>query len=63
METGRRIGQSVGTVAVVGGVVTGFAGLVAGVFAFLNGEAVGAGACFAAAAIAFGLVANAVLRG
>ncbi len=48
--------------SVIAGMVTGFAALVAAVFAFIEGDWVGTGACFAAAAIAFGLVANAMLR-
>jgi hypothetical protein len=48
--------------AVIAGLVTGFIGLVAAVFAIFAGKAVGAGVCLAAAALAFGLLANALLR-
>jgi hypothetical protein len=42
--------------------VTGLAGLLAGVLAFFTAEWVGVGVCLGAAALAFGLAANAVLR-
>jgi len=47
---------------VAGAVVCGLAGLVCGCVAALKGDFVGGGACFAAGAVAFGLLANAVLR-
>ena len=48
--------------AIVGGLVTGGAGLVAALIAFVDVDMVGMGVCLGAAALAFGLVANAVLR-
>lgn len=48
--------------AVVGGLATGVAGLLAALIAFVNDDMVGMGVCLGAAALAFGLVVNAVLR-
>lgn len=48
--------------AIVGGLVTGAAGLVAALIALINDDMVGMGVCLGAAALAFGLVANAALR-
>ena len=53
--------------AVYGACVAGLLGLLAGFAAFLTGPTdpqhyIGAGVCLAAAALAFGLLANAVLR-
>lgn len=49
-------------VVLILGLVTGIAGLLAAVFAFFSADWVGAGLCLAAAAVAFGLLANALLR-
>jgi hypothetical protein len=49
-------------VAIVMGLVTGFTGLAAAVFAFVTFNWVGVGVCLGAAALSFGLVANAALR-
>ena len=43
-------------------VVTGIASLVVAVFSFASANWVGAGICLVSAALAFGLVANALLR-
>jgi hypothetical protein len=51
------VGQSV-----LAGMITGFAGLVVATFAFFGGDWIGAGICLAASAVAFGLLANALLR-
>jgi hypothetical protein len=48
--------------SVIAGVVTGFFALVAAFFAFFEGDWMGAGICLTAAALAFGLVSNAMLR-
>ncbi len=45
-----------------GGGITGFAGLVMAVFPFYIGDFLSAGICLLAAALSFGLMANAVLR-
>jgi len=50
-----------GTV-VVAGVIAGIIGLAAGIIALIHGEWLGAGLCLGAAALAFGLIANAILR-
>ncbi len=49
-------------IVVIASLVTGFSGLLVAVFAFFSAEWVGAGVCLGAAALAFGLVANALLR-
>ena len=48
--------------AIVGGLVTGGAGLIAALIAFVNDDMAVLGVCLGAAALARGLVANAVLR-
>ena len=48
---------------VVGSGVTGVVGFFAAIFALLMGELAAAGVCLTAAALSFGLLANAVLRG
>ncbi len=48
--------------AVLGGGVTGIASLTAALFPFFNGEYLAAGMFVVAAALSFGLLANAVLR-
>jgi hypothetical protein len=48
--------------SVIAGTVTGFFALVAALFAFIEGDWAGTGLCLAAAALAFGLVSNAMLR-
>ena len=48
--------------ATVGAVVAGALALLAGFLALLNNEATSAGVCFVAAGLAFGLLANALLR-
>ena len=62
MAEGQRRGETIAGVAVVCGMITGYAALVAAVFAFFSFNWVGAGACLAAAGLSFGLVANAALR-
>jgi len=48
--------------ATLGSSVTGIASFLAAMATFLSGEFMAAGACLAAAALSFGLLANAVLR-
>jgi hypothetical protein len=55
-------GETIAGVAVICGMVAGFAALVAAVFAFFSFNFVGAGVCLGAAGLSFGLVANASLR-
>ncbi len=45
-----------------GGGITGFASLIMALFPFFNGDFISAGVCLLAAALSFGLMANAVLR-
>ena len=49
-------------IVVIASLFTGFSGMLVAVFAFFSAEWVGAGVCLGAAALAFGLVANALLR-
>ena len=46
----------------IAGMITGCVGLIGAVLAFLNADWTGTGLCLAAAALAFGLLANALLR-
>ena len=55
-------GEAIAGVAVICGMVAGFASFIVGVFAFFSFNFVGAGVCLAAAGLSFGLVANASLR-
>lgn len=48
--------------AAIGSSITGIASLIAAIFPFFNGEFTAMGACLIAAALSFGLLANAVLR-
>lgn len=48
--------------ALIGGYAAGILGLLTGLFAAVSGEVVGAGLCFLAAGVAFGLPVNALLR-
>jgi hypothetical protein len=54
--------EMAGGLAVIGGLIAGFAGLVAALVSFLTLNLLGAGVCLAAAGISFGLVANAIWR-
>ena len=54
--------ETAGGLAILGGLITGFAGWVAALVALITLNVVGAGVCLAAAGISFGLVASAVWR-
>ena len=54
--------EMAGGLALIGGLVTGVAGLIAALVCFFNLNLLGAGVCLAAAGISFGLVANAIWR-
>jgi hypothetical protein len=54
--------ETAGGLAIIGGLVAGFAGLVGAVVSLFTLNLLGAGVCLAAAGISFGLVANAVWR-
>ena len=60
-ENRRKLDTIIGLVT-LGGAIIGVAGLVAAVFAFFNGEFVATGVCLIAAALSFGLLANALIR-
>ncbi|KCZ73088.1 hypothetical protein ANME2D_00147 [Candidatus Methanoperedens nitroreducens] len=49
-------------IALYGGGITGFASLIMALFPFFNGDFLSAGIYLLAAALSFGLMANAVLR-
>jgi hypothetical protein len=55
--------QSILALAAIGSALTGALGLLGGVISFIDGGSLAAGALLAAAGIAFGLLANAMLRG
>jgi len=48
--------------AALGSSITGVASLIAAIFPLFSGEFIGVGMCLTAAALSFGLLANAVLR-
>lgn len=50
-------------ISTIGGVITGIAGLLVALVSVLSGELLAAGACLIAAALAFGLLAGALLGG
>ena len=54
--------ETAGGLALIGGLVAGFGGLIAALVSFFTLNLLGAGVCLAAAGISFGLVANAIWR-
>ena len=54
--------ETVGGLAVICGLLTGFLGLVIAALALFVSNWIGAGICLVAAALSFGLIANAVWR-
>ena len=62
MEKRHRKFDAVLGLVVIGSLVTGFAGLIAALLAFSSYNWIGIGICLGAAALAFGLLANALLR-
>ena len=54
--------ETVGGLAIICALLTGFLGLIVTVFAVIASNWTGAGVCLISAALAFGLVANAVWR-
>ena len=54
--------EMAGGLALIGGLVAGFAALIAAFISFFTLNLLGAGVCLAAAGISFGLVANAIWR-
>ena len=51
-----------GGLAILGGLIAGFAGLVAAIIAVITLNFIGVGVCLVAAGISFGLTASAVWR-
>jgi hypothetical protein len=60
-ESQRQLDTMIG-IATVGSMVTGVVGVVAALISFFNGDLAAGGACLIAAALSFGLLANALLR-
>jgi hypothetical protein len=60
-ESRKQLNTIIG-LATVGGGIIGIAGFVAALVAFFSGDFVATGLCLVAAALSFGLLANAVLR-
>lgn len=60
-EDRRKLDTIIG-LAAIGSSLTGVASLIAAIFPFVNGEFVAVGVCLTAAALSFGLLANAVFR-
>ena len=60
-ENRKKLDTLIGLVT-LGSAVTGVAGFVAALVAFFNGEFVATGVCLVAAALSFGLLANALIR-
>lgn len=54
--------EMAGGLALIGGLVAGFVGLIAALVSFFTLNLLGAGVCLAAAGISFGFVANAIWR-
>jgi len=61
-EAERQKAEWVVGLATYGALLAGVAGLVIGLMAFLTGRLEAAGTCLIAAAVAFGALANALLR-
>lgn len=62
MTSHKNDAESIAGLAIIGTCITGVASLVAAIFTFLNGDFAAGGICLLAAALSFGLLANAVLR-
>jgi hypothetical protein len=60
-ENHKQLNSLIG-LSVVGCSITGVVGFIAAVFALFTGELTAAGMCLTAAALSFGLLANALLR-
>ena len=61
MNENRKMFNTMIGLATLGSAVTGVAGFFVAIVAFVDGEYVAVGVCLAAAALAFGLLANVVL--
>jgi uncharacterized membrane protein YjfL (UPF0719 family) len=62
MNNGRTSFNTVLGLAMLGSFVVGFAGLLAALVTFIDGDNVAVGLCLGAAALAFGLLSNAILK-
>lgn len=62
MPTDKGNGGLVVGIAIISSLFIGFVSFIAAVFAFFNNNWIGIGVCLIAAALAVGLLANAVLR-
>ncbi len=61
MKNSRSLNSIIG-LALTGSLLTGLVGFIAGLIALLAGEPIAAGTCLISAALAFGLLINAILR-
>jgi uncharacterized membrane-anchored protein len=61
MDNSNRFSRLIGFI-IFATLFTGLAALLGAIFAFFNADWIGTGACLLAAAIAFGLTTNAILR-
>lgn len=62
MENNQNRSNTLMGITALGGLITGALALVAALFPFLEGEFGATGLCLIAAALSFGLLANAMLR-
>jgi hypothetical protein len=60
-ENRRKLDAFIG-LAILGSSITGVAGLILALFALFGGDLLTTGVCLVAAALSFGLLANALLR-
>jgi len=62
MDEGRKVSNTIIGLAAVGGAFIGVVSFIAALFPFFEGDFTGAGLCLLAAALSFGLLANALYR-
>ncbi len=62
MDEGKKVSNTIIALAAVGSAVTGVISFLAALFPFFEGDFGAAGLCLLAAALAFGLLANALYR-
>lgn len=62
MTSDKQKAETVAGMSVICGMVVGFTGFAVALLALVTGNVIGAGVCLGAAALAFGLVANASWR-
>ena len=62
MDEGKKVSNTIIALAAVGSAVIGVISFLAALFPFFEGDFAAAGLCLLAAALAFGLLANALYR-